>query len=91
MLSPIARCSHCGDEYDPVEYRTVPVDPDEVQLCSSSCEDAWTAAEDASGGVRVIQVPGPGVRPLGGHTDPFLAPFRFFRSGAAFVCALSTG
>lgn len=59
MLSPIARCSHCGDEYDPVEYRTVPVDPDEVQLCSSSCEDAWTAAEDASGAYEASRYPAP--------------------------------
>lgn len=48
MLSPIARCSHCGDEYDPVEYRSVPVDPDEIQFCSDACEESWQAAEDAA-------------------------------------------
>lgn len=41
MFSPIARCSHCGDEYDPVEYRSVPVDPDEIQFCSDECEDEY--------------------------------------------------
>lgn len=46
MFSPIARCSYCTDEYDPVEYRTVPQDPDEVQFCSDSCEQKhWEAVE----------------------------------------------
>lgn len=52
MFSPIARCSYCCDEYDPVEYRTVPVDPDEVQFCSDSCEEAYGLAEDAEQAYR---------------------------------------
>lgn len=47
MFSPIARCSYCTDEYDPVEYVTVPQDPDELQFCSDSCEEAFNREEDA--------------------------------------------
>jgi hypothetical protein len=47
MFSPIAVCSHCSDEYDPVEYRSVPVDPDEPQFCSDTCEERYWAAVDA--------------------------------------------
>lgn len=45
MFSPIARCSYCTDDYDPVEYRTVPQDPDELQFCSDDCEERHADAE----------------------------------------------
>lgn len=46
MFSPIARCTYCTDEYDPVEYVTVPQDPDEPQFCSDDCEQRyWEAVE----------------------------------------------
>lgn len=48
MFSPIARCSYCADEYDPVEYAEVPQDPDEVQFCSDDCEERYNTAELAS-------------------------------------------
>lgn len=48
MFSPIARCSYCADEYEPVEYRTVPQDPDEPRFCSDDCEVRYLEAEDAS-------------------------------------------
>lgn len=41
MFSPIARCSYCSDEYDPVEYVTVPLDPDEPRFCSDSCDQRY--------------------------------------------------
>lgn len=47
MFSPIACCTGCGDEYDPVEGVTVPQDPDEVQFCSDDCEEAFNAGVDA--------------------------------------------
>lgn len=59
MFGPIARCTECGDEYDPVEYVTVPVDPDEPQFCSDRCEDRWTAAEDAAEAYGAAGYPAP--------------------------------
>lgn len=41
MFPPIAFCSLCGDEYDPVEYVTLPVDPDEPRFCPEACADEW--------------------------------------------------
>lgn len=38
----LAWCSWCGDEYAPVEYASVPVDPDEPRFCSDLCESAYT-------------------------------------------------
>lgn len=52
MFSPIARCTGCGEFYDPVEYATVPQDPDEIQFCSTECEDRFRAAEDAEQAYR---------------------------------------
>jgi hypothetical protein len=34
----MAWCGECGDEFAPVEYVTVPQDPDELIFCSSECE-----------------------------------------------------
>lgn len=48
MFSPIARCSYCTDEYDPVEYTTIPVAPEEVQFCSDDCEERYQDAEEAT-------------------------------------------
>ncbi len=64
MLSPLALCSSCGDEFDPVEYTTVPVDPDEPRFCSDECEDRWTAAEDAEQAYRAAAYPAPAFGPL---------------------------
>lgn len=46
MFSPIARCSYCCDEYDPVEYATVPQDPDEPRFCSDDCETGYWDCEE---------------------------------------------
>lgn len=41
-----AVCTWCGDEFAPVEYVTVPQDPDEPRFCSEECEDLFHRAED---------------------------------------------
>lgn len=48
MWSPIAFCSYCNDEYDPIEGVDPPQDPDEVQFCSDDCAERYQAAEDAA-------------------------------------------
>lgn len=59
MLSPLAICTRCGELYDPVEYATVPVDPDEPQFCTDRCEDLWWAAEDAAEAHETSGYPAP--------------------------------
>lgn len=51
-FGPVARCTECGDEYDPVEYTTVPQDPDEPQFCSDACEMKHWDALDAEEAYR---------------------------------------
>lgn len=46
MFTPIARCWYCSDEYDPVEYVTVPQDADEPQFCSDDCAERYADAEE---------------------------------------------
>jgi hypothetical protein len=41
-----AFCTQCGDEFDPVEYVTVPQDPGEPRFCSGECEDDFHRAEE---------------------------------------------
>lgn len=48
MLSPIAVCRNCAEEFEPVEYVTVPQDPDEPVFCSEDCADHWWEIEQAS-------------------------------------------
>lgn len=59
MLSPLAVCTCCENEYDPVEYASVPVDPDEPRFCSDDCQDAWWAAEDAAEAYESAGYPAP--------------------------------
>lgn len=57
MLSPIHFCSYCADEYDPIEGERPSIE--EPSFCSDSCEESWTAAEDASGAYEASRYPAP--------------------------------
>lgn len=46
MFSPITHCTWCGDGFDPVEYVTVSLDPDEPRFCSDDCEEAYFTGLD---------------------------------------------
>lgn len=41
-----AYCARCGDEYDPVEYRPAPVDPDEPRFCSDDCQERYEEMDE---------------------------------------------
>lgn len=47
-LSPIAVCTNCREEFDTVEYASVPQDPDTEIFCSDSCETNWLEAAEAA-------------------------------------------
>jgi hypothetical protein len=51
-----AFCTECGDEFSPVEYAPVPVDPDEPRFCSSACE-ALYACQRTYGEARYSGAP----------------------------------
>lgn len=42
----ISYCTHCGDEFHPVEYRPASADPDEPRFCSDECEDESSSEDD---------------------------------------------
>lgn len=42
-----AWCTHCTDEFSPIEGNAAPVDPDEPRFCSESCREAFAAEEAA--------------------------------------------
>lgn len=50
-------CSNCGDEFSPVEYVTVPQDPDEVRFCSADCEERHNASVTAYEEARYTGAP----------------------------------
>lgn len=47
MLSPLSVCSHCSDEWEPIEGISVRQDPDDLQFCSVDCEQAFYREEEA--------------------------------------------
>lgn len=55
----MTRCSVCGDEFAPVEYRPAPLDPDEPRFCSDEHESLYTAAEDATEAYEAARYPAP--------------------------------
>ena len=50
-------CTWCDESFAPVEYVTVPQDPDEPRFCSTGCEEALSAAESAYEEARYTGAP----------------------------------